>query len=145
MLACVEVDVCERAEDVAGFDREVEVDEDLECLAQLRDRGFGIAEEVVEARDVVEQTGDGGAVVEPGKQRHRLFRVPAGEHPLPFALGDERCLEQRVGRLSGVGSGVGELERPVDVLPSRRPVAQSPVAAGPPVEDVGTQPVAGKP
>src|SRR5512145_1706215 len=95
-LAPLDLNARERRADVTGLHGEVELDEAREGLVEQCDRGLVVAEEVSEAREVVEEARDGGAVAERLEQLPRTLRVRACEQVPPLALRDERGLEERV-------------------------------------------------
>ena len=141
LVAALQSDLRERGADVAGVDREVEVDEDLEGPLEQCDRPAVVAEEVVETGEIVQQARNGRAISERREQLARALGVRARERPRALPLRDERRLEQRVGDAPYVGGGLGELERSLDVLLRGDPVAVAAVAARAPVEHVRAKPV----
>ena len=143
-VAALESNLGKRRADIAGVDREVEVDEHLERLLEQFDRPLRIAEQVLESGAVVHQTRHGGAVTQVLEQRARPLGVGAGEEPAPLPLGDERRLEERIRDPAGVRARLGQLERALDIIRGGNPVAVSPVAARTPMEDVRAQAIPGQ-
>ena len=68
-LVAIEVDLGERGADVAGVDREVELDEHAEGHFEERDGFVRVAQEMAEPGEVVEEAGHGGFVSQPIEQR----------------------------------------------------------------------------
>ena len=116
-----------------------ELERDRERLLEVLDRHLGLAEQELEAAEVVQQPADVGAVGELLVLRLRLLRVGAREHPVAVALGEERRLEVRGAERTRVLERLGELERALDVLARGLVVALAAVAARAPREDVQAQ------
>jgi len=82
-----------------------------EGVLEVDDRFLGLAEEEVQAAEVVNQPAD----VEPVRELLilglRALGVRTGEHPVALALGDERGIEVDAGDRARVIDSLGELER----------------------------------
>ncbi len=113
-----------------------------ERLLEQSDRLVGLAEEEVQAAEVVRELADVNPVRELLVRRARLLGVRAREHPVSFAVGDERRLEVGGADRARIVRVLGELERPLDVLARRLVVALATPAARAPREDVRAKRVA---
>jgi hypothetical protein len=103
------------------------------------------SEQEREAAQVVEKPADALPVGDVLVDRLRTLGVRARQDPLALSLGDERGLKEDVRDGLPVVQALGQLERALDVLAGRLPVALAAVAAGAPLEDVCAQPIAGEP
>src|SRR5436190_3402361 len=89
---------------------------DAERLLQEADRLVGLAEEEVQAAEIVRQLADVDLVGELLVGSARLLGVVPREHPVPLAVGDERRLEVGGADRARVVRVLGELKRALDVL-----------------------------
>ena len=113
-----------------------DLERDRERVLQVLDRLLGLAEQELDAAEVVQQPADVRAVGELLVLRLRLLGVRARKHPVAVALGEHRRLEVRLSEGTCVVHRLGELERALDVLARGLVVALAPVAARAPREDV---------
>src|SRR5256885_14485267 len=98
-----------------------------------------MAEEEVDAAEVVHQPAEVGAIRNLLVGGLRALRVRAGEDPVALAVGDDRSLEVDVRRGALVVQALCELERALDVLARGLQIASPSIAAGPPGEHVGAK------
>src|SRR4051794_25836595 len=78
-------------------------------MLEVLDRLLRLAEQELEAAEVVEQPRDVRAVGQLLVLRLRLLGVGAGEHPVPVALGEQRGLEVRRSERTRVVRRLGQL------------------------------------
>src|SRR6187431_2296171 len=140
-LARAQVNLREGRDDVAGIGAVADLEENPIGVLEVLDRLLGLPELEIESAEVVQELADVRLVGELLVLRLGALRVRAGEHPVPGALGDERCLEIVVGDGAPVVQALSELERALDVLARRFPVALAPVAPRAPTESVRAQPI----
>src|SRR5207248_2892864 len=95
---CAELQLCERGHRVGGADVASELESEPERLLEALRGAFVVAEEELDAAEVVEQLVDAQTVAAPLVELERLLPVAAGHQPLAFALGDDRRLEVEPGR-----------------------------------------------
>ena len=99
-----------------------------ESLSRL-DRLLGLAEQEVEAAEVVRQLADVRLVGELLVRGTCALGVRAGEQPVALALGDERRLEVGGADRAAVVQRLGQLERALDVFARGLVVALAALAA----------------
>src|SRR5439155_12132950 len=87
-LVRAEVHLRERRDSLRGVRLAADLERDAEGLLQERLRLVGLAEQEVEAAEVVQQPADAPPVGELLVVRLRALRVRAREHPVALALGD---------------------------------------------------------
>src|SRR5205807_10363448 len=92
-------------------------------ILEEADRLFGPAEEVGEPTEVVQQPADVRLVGELLVTGPRALGIRPREHPVAFALSDQRRLEVDVRDGALVVDALRELERALDILAGRLPVA----------------------
>jgi hypothetical protein len=114
---------------VAGIGAVADLEENPVGVLQVLDRLLGLPELEIESAEVVQELADVRLVGELLVLRLGALRVRAGKHPVPGALGDERSLEIVVSDRAPVVQALCELERALDVLTRRFPVALASVAA----------------
>src|SRR5438270_5052646 len=136
------MDLRERRDRVGPVDRLADVERDPEGLLEERDGLLGVAEHERQPAEVVEQAADVERIVDRLVELLRALPERAGAAPLAGALRDERSLEVDVCDRLVVAQRLGELERALDVLACRLPVALAAVAARAPLQDVRAEPVA---
>src|SRR5215831_19921903 len=93
-----------------------DLERDREGALEVVDRVLGLAEEIVETAQVIQQAPDVLAIAVLLVQLLRALSECPRAQPLPIALGDERRLERDVRNRKRVVEAVGELERALDVL-----------------------------
>ena len=109
--------------------------EQLHCL-------LGVAEQEVQAAEVVRELADVDAVGELRIGRACALGVVARQHPVTLAVGYERRLEVGGADRAEVLDALRQLERPLDVVAGGFEVPLALPAARPPRKDVGLERVA---
>src|SRR5207244_3645284 len=122
--------------------RVADLEGDAERVLQLLDGLLLVPEQEVEDAEVVQEPADVDGVVDRLVDLDRPLRVRTRLRPAAVPLRDERGLEMRVCDGFLVARRLRELERTLDVLARRLPVAVAAVAARAPLKDVRAKPVA---
>ncbi len=105
-----------------------DLERDRECVLEMLDRLLGLAEQELEAAEVVQQAADVDAVCELLVLTLRPLGIGTREHPVTAALGEHRSLEVRLPERAQILHRIGELECVLDVLARGLVVALAPVA-----------------
>ena len=108
----------------------------------MRDGILRLAEQVVQATEVVEHPAEVDLIAVLFVQLLRALRQRPRTQPVAAALGDDRRLERHVRDGERVAETLGELERELDVLACGLEVPLAPRASGAPLENVRPQAVA---
>src|SRR5487761_797996 len=135
-VTAAQMNLRERRNGAAGISLVADVERNPEGLLQQRDRFVGLAEQEVEATEVVRQLTDVHPVGERLVRAARPLGVRAREDPVPLAVCDERSLEERVADRARIACVLGELKRALDVLARGLVVAHPAPATRAPGEDV---------
>src|SRR5919201_3943749 len=113
-----------------------DLERDAERVLEERDGVIGVAEQERDRAEVVDEPAEVATIGELLVDRLGAFGVRPRQHPMPYADGDDRGLEEDVGRRMSVVEPFGELERALDVFAGSFEVATPAVAAGGPGKDV---------
>ena len=139
------MNLCEGRDRLRGVRVAPDLERNGESLLEERDRLVRIPEQEGQPTERGQELARVRPVLDLLVQGLGLLRIGTGGHPLPPPLRDERAEEVRVGGCPRVVERLCELERPLDVLPGRLPVALPSIAAGPPPEDARPQTIARDP
>ena len=144
-VAGTQMNLCERGHGLRSVCITAGLERDPECRLEQHDRLVRLAEQEVQAAEVVRELPDVHLVGELLVRATCLLGVGASEHPVPFAVGDERGLEIRGADRARVIRALCELQRALDVLARGFVVALTAPAPRAPGKDVRTQRVGREP
>src|SRR6266576_2294083 len=116
---------------------------DANCVLQERECVFWMSEQEVDATEVVQQPAEIAAVGQLLVCSLGALRVRPREHPVAFAIGDDRRLEVDVRGSARVVQALRELECALDVLTRGLEVAATPVAPRTPGKNVRAELIGG--
>src|SRR6201989_2238762 len=141
-LAGPEMDLREGRDSAAGIGVAPQIERDRERLLQQLHCLLRVAEQEVEPAEVVRELADVDAIRKLRVGLARALGVVPGEHPVAFAIGNERSLEVRGTDRAQILDAPGKLECALDVVARRLEVALALPAARAPREDVRLERVA---
>ncbi len=119
-----------------------ELERDRERLLEQLHRLLGVPEQEVEPAEVVRELADVDAIGELRVSLPRPLGVVARQHPVPFAVGDERSLEVGSADRAEIVDAARQLERTLDVVACSLVVALTLPAPRAPGKDVRLERVA---
>src|SRR4029077_19869631 len=139
-----QMDLSERRDGPACVRLAPQIERDRERLLEQLNRLVGVAEQEVEPAEVVRELADVDTVGELGVGLACTLGVVPCEHPVAFAVGDERSLEVRSPDRAQILDTTGQLQRALDVVARSLEVALALPAARAPRENVRLERVARK-
>src|SRR5438270_13683461 len=135
------MDLRERRHGLSRVGLAADLERDRERALQIVDRLVGLAEQVVETAEIVQQATDVLAVAMRLVELFRTLGERPGAKPLAVPLRDDRGLEGHVRDRQRVVEAIGELECALDVLTRSFEVSLPAGATRAPFEDVRAEPV----
>src|SRR5712691_1793815 len=115
-VAGSEMNLCKRRDRLRCIRVATDLERNGERTLEIRDRVVGLAEQEVQAAEVVEHSAEVLAVAVRLVELLRAFGERARPEPLAIAFCDERCLESDVRNRQRVVESLCKLQRALDVL-----------------------------